>query len=79
MSNTKHHEPKPPRDWRHVHHSPLFWVGFVLFVVAIAVYVLTEDLSWRPHLAHHAGTATAGERVGRLDQSRSRLLWGRLD
>jgi hypothetical protein len=45
------------RDWTRIHHSPLFWVGFVLFLVAIAVYVLTEDLSWRPHVAHHVATA----------------------
>jgi len=46
--------PKPRRDWTRIHHSPLFWAGFVLFLVAIAVYVLTEDLSWRPHVHHHA-------------------------
>jgi hypothetical protein len=51
------------RDWRRIHHSPLFWVGFVLFLAAIAVYVLTEDLSWRPRIHRHAapptGTVTA--------------------
>ena len=45
------------RDWRRIHHSPLFWVGFVLFLVAIAVYVLTEDLSWHPHVRHHAAAS----------------------
>jgi hypothetical protein len=35
---------------RHIHHSPLFWVGVVLFLAAITIYVLTDDLSWRPHL-----------------------------
>jgi hypothetical protein len=35
-------------DWRHIHHSPLFWIGAVLFLAAIAIYVGSEDLSWRP-------------------------------
>jgi hypothetical protein len=33
---------------RRIHHSPLFWVGAVLFLVAIAIYVFSDDLSWRP-------------------------------
>jgi hypothetical protein len=37
-----------PRDWRHIHHSPLFWVGVVLCVAAIAIYLWSDDLSWRP-------------------------------
>jgi hypothetical protein len=36
------------RDWRKIHHSPLFWLGFVLFLDAITFYVFSEDLSWRP-------------------------------
>jgi hypothetical protein len=47
------------RDWKHIHHSPLFWVAFVLFLVAIAVYVLTEDLSWRPRIHHQPASRTA--------------------
>jgi hypothetical protein len=39
-----------PRNSRPVPHSPLFWVGFVLILVAIAFYVLSDDLAWRPHL-----------------------------
>jgi hypothetical protein len=45
--------PKPAlrqRDWRRIHHSPLFWVGFFLLMVAIAFYVLSDDLSWRPRI-----------------------------
>lgn len=33
---------------RRIHHSPLFWVGAVLFLAAIAIYVFSDDLSWRP-------------------------------
>lgn len=36
------------RDWRRVHHSPLFWIGVVLCLAAITIYVLSDDLSWRP-------------------------------
>jgi hypothetical protein len=36
------------RDWRRIHHSPLFWVGVALFLAAIAIYVLSDDLAWRP-------------------------------
>jgi uncharacterized iron-regulated membrane protein len=36
------------RDWRRVHHSPLFWVGVLLFLAAITIYVFSDDLSWRP-------------------------------
>lgn len=42
MSNGKRGRAKP------VHHSPIFWIGVVLFLAAITVYVLTDDLSWRP-------------------------------
>jgi hypothetical protein len=41
---------RPParrRHWKHIHHSKLFWVGIVLVLAAIAIYVLSEDLSWR--------------------------------
>jgi hypothetical protein len=37
------------RDWRRIHHSPLFWIGMMLFLAAMAIYVLSVDLSWRPH------------------------------
>jgi hypothetical protein len=38
------------RDWKKIHHSPLFWLGFVLFLAAITIYVLSGDLSWRLRL-----------------------------
>ncbi|MET0651465.1 MAG: hypothetical protein ABWY63_03025 [Hyphomicrobiaceae bacterium] len=52
MSKNHHrHEAKPPvsqPDLKRIHHSPVFWVGVVLFLLAIAIYVLSDDLSWRP-------------------------------
>ncbi|MHB8886008.1 MAG: hypothetical protein ACYC5H_13210 [Methylovirgula sp.] len=41
----------PQRDWRHIHHSPLFWVGVALFLAAMMIYVWSDDLSW--HLRAH--------------------------
>jgi hypothetical protein len=37
------------RDWRRIHHSPLFWLGVVPCLAAIMIYVLSDDLSWRSH------------------------------
>jgi hypothetical protein len=37
-----------PRDWRRIHHSPMFWIGVVLCLSAIMIYVLSDDLAWRP-------------------------------
>jgi len=39
---------KKQLELRRIHHSPLFWVGAALFLVAIAIYVVSDDLSWRP-------------------------------
>lgn len=42
---------KPPPDkpdWRRIHHSPVFWVGIVMCLAAIAIYLWSDDLSWRP-------------------------------
>ena len=38
----------PGRDWRRIHHSPVFWIGVVMCLAAIMIYVLWDDLSWRP-------------------------------
>jgi hypothetical protein len=50
--NRQEREPKPAaqrRDWRRIHHSSLFWVGVILCLAAITIYVMSDDLSWRPH------------------------------
>lgn len=31
---------------RPIHHSPLFWVGVILCLAAIVIYVMSYDLSW---------------------------------
>ena len=35
---------------QHIHRSPLFWIGAVIFLAAIALYIFSEDLSIRPVL-----------------------------
>jgi hypothetical protein len=37
-------------DWRHLHHSKLFWFGLFMMLLAITIYVASDDLSWRPRL-----------------------------
>lgn len=37
-------------DWRTPHHSPLFWIGAALFLVAMAVYLWSQDLSSVPQV-----------------------------
>jgi hypothetical protein len=54
--NAEHHNKASPTpevrrpDWRRIHHSPLFWIGVALFLAAIAIYVWSDDLSWRPRM-----------------------------
>lgn len=51
MANSEHRDagrPNGRRDWRRIHHSPAFWVGVALCLAAIAIYVWSDDLSWRP-------------------------------
>lgn len=38
----------PPRDWRRIHHSPIFRIGVVLCPAAITIYLWSDDLTWRP-------------------------------
>jgi hypothetical protein len=37
-------------DWRRLHHSRLFWVGLFMMLLAITIYVASDDLAWRPRL-----------------------------
>jgi uncharacterized iron-regulated membrane protein len=51
MQNSENRDTRRPngrRDWRRIHHSPAFWGGVVLCLAAIAIYVWSDDLSWRP-------------------------------
>jgi hypothetical protein len=36
------------RDRRPIHHSPIFWIGIALCLAAVAIYLWSDDLAWRP-------------------------------
>jgi hypothetical protein len=54
VNKHEHHhgaaQDRPRPDWRHLHHSKLFWVGLFMMLLAITIYVLSDDLSWQPRL-----------------------------
>jgi hypothetical protein len=37
--------------WRRAHHDWRFWIGLILMLVAISVFVLSDDLGF-PYLRH---------------------------
>jgi hypothetical protein len=39
-----------PAYWRFAHRDWRFWLGLVLIFGAMFIYLMTEDLSWRPRL-----------------------------
>lgn len=41
--------PRRQPYWKRAHHDWKFWVALVLMLVAMAVYLGTNDLSFRPH------------------------------
>jgi hypothetical protein len=42
----KHEQRDDAARRRPIHHSPLFWIGVVLCLAAIVIYVMSYDLSW---------------------------------
>jgi hypothetical protein len=53
VNKHSHHHggaPEPSLNWRRLHHSRLFWVGLFMMLLAITIYVLSDDLAWRPRL-----------------------------
>ena len=34
--------------WKRMHHSPFFWVSAFFILLAMTIYVMTENLSTRP-------------------------------
>ncbi len=37
-------------NWRRLHHTRLFWVGLFMMLLAITIYVLSDDLAWQPRI-----------------------------
>jgi len=55
MNETKHNGPywmRAHRDWR-------VWVGVVLMIAAMIIYLTTGDLAWGPHLKPRQPIASA--------------------
>ena len=42
-----HHHHRPPY-WKRAHRDWWFWVGLVLMLAAISIYVLSDDLTFLP-------------------------------
>ena len=55
-------EHKPTPGWKRVHHSWIFWVGVVLTLAALLVYVMSMDLAWRPRVHAQRPQASAAGR-----------------
>ena len=41
------HQGRPPY-WRRAHHDWKFWVALSLMLAAMVIYVMSDDLRWRP-------------------------------
>lgn len=46
-AHSAEHPPHGPY-WKRMHHSLFFWIAFVFLVAAMAVYVMTNNLSTVP-------------------------------
>jgi hypothetical protein len=57
INHNHHHHPEADSDnvqhdrrpyWKHVHHDWRFWVAVLLMLAAMVIYVMSDDLRWRP-------------------------------
>jgi hypothetical protein len=46
-AHSAEHPPHGPR-WKRMHHSPFFWVAAVFIMVAMVIYVTTNNLTMVP-------------------------------
>jgi hypothetical protein len=46
----QHGGPRPSHRpyWKRMHHSPFFWVAACFILIAMTIYVMTGNLSFRP-------------------------------
>jgi hypothetical protein len=48
--NTSGHGPSGNGPyWKRAHHDFRFWIGLILMLTAITIYVLSDDLAFLPH------------------------------
>ncbi len=38
-----------PAYWKRAHRNPWFWVGLVLMLTAMTIYIVSDDLAFLPH------------------------------
>ena len=53
----------PSPYWKRAHRSWIFWIGMMVTLAAILIYVLSFDLAWRPRV--QAGQPTPPSAVGK--------------
>jgi hypothetical protein len=39
---------EPSKRDKPIHHTPMFWIGLVMCLAAITIYLWSDDLSWVP-------------------------------
>ena len=49
--------------WKRAHHDWRFWVGLVLMLAAITIYVMSDDLALLPHVPIAARNRQVGYRA----------------
>jgi hypothetical protein len=49
----QHGGPRPAHRpyWKRMHHSPFFWIAAFCILLAMAIYVMTGNLAFRPSRA----------------------------
>ena len=48
MTRSKLEHPARGPAWKRIHHRPFFWVAAAFILLAMVVYIVTNDLALRP-------------------------------
>jgi hypothetical protein len=51
VRHDEHSDPRP--YWKRAHHDFRFWIGMILMLAAITIYVMSDDLSLLPRGQSH--------------------------
>jgi hypothetical protein len=55
--DTSHHAHDP--YWKRAHRDWRVWVGVVLMLAAMMIYLMTDDLAWGPHIQPQPPSSSA--------------------
>ena len=65
--------------WKRAHHDWKFWVALFLMFVGMIIYVLSQDLSFRPrnqpHQSHSGSIGKVRNTIGLSDQEITKHNW----